>query len=206
MLFKALELIRQNLDAFLKSSKTPTPAQDQVVLGNIAFSTPDNSATANLDESAQLYMSMVNVEEELTFKNQSAIRHSTSSVDGVEYINPPFHLNLYILFTANHKNYSDALKDLSLLLKFFQANRVFSMVKTPVSATGVFAGNSEVDSLYIRMDLMSLTFEQINHLWGSLGGKQMPFVLFKASKIEIDAEQVLQDGGIILDININSGN
>jgi hypothetical protein len=203
MLYQSLELIRQNLDGFLKAQKSAPAKPDQVVLGNIAFSTPDNPGMPNGDESAQLYMSLVNVEEEFTFKNQSAVRPNLASSSGVSYINPPLHLNLYVLFTANHKDYGEAIQDLGRILHFFQSNRVFSLSQTPVAPSGVFAGYTALDDTKIRLDLISLTFEQINHLWGSLGGKQMPFLLFKTSKIEIDAQRVLQSGELIQEIQIN---
>ena len=34
-------------------------------------------------------------------------------------------------------------------------------------------------------ELYTLTFEQINHLWGSLGGKQSPFVMYKIRLVRI---------------------
>ena len=53
MLIQALELIRQNLNTFIAAS-IPLTNPEPVVLGNIAFSTPDNPATQTLDESAQI--------------------------------------------------------------------------------------------------------------------------------------------------------
>ena len=173
-----------------------------VVLGNIAFATPDNSATPLVDESAQIYMSLVNVEEEASLRNQSAIRQS--DIRPLAYVNPPMTINLFLLFSANHKDYSMAIRTLSSVLLFFQGNRKFSISRTPVPAAGVFATPGEQENkLKINLDLMSLTFEQVNHLWGSLGGKQMPFLLFKARQVEIDADRMFQGGGFISEIQIN---
>jgi hypothetical protein len=199
MVFQSMELIRRNLNAFLKDNGISTP--DPVVLGNIAFATPDNPATAP-DESAFIYMSLVNVEEELVLKNQSAIRKS--DIRPLAYVNPPLFINLYLLFSANHKDYNSALQTLGLVLLFFQANRVFSISRTPVESTGVFATPGEDENnIKVSMDLMSLTFEQVNHLWGTLGGKQLPFLLFKARQVEIDADVMHQGGGFISEIRIN---
>jgi len=92
MIFQVMELIRQNLNAFLSAPGTP----DSVVLGNIAFSTPDNPLTP-ADESAQIYMSLVNVEEEPTLRNQSALRQT--EIRPLAYTNPPMIINLFILFS-----------------------------------------------------------------------------------------------------------
>jgi hypothetical protein len=198
MIFQVMELIRQNLNAFLSAPGSPDP----VVLGNIAFATPDNPATALVDESAQVYMSLVNVEEEATLRNRNAVRQT--DIRPLAYVNPPMIINLFLLFSANHRDYSMAIRTLSSVLLFFQGNRSFSIAKTPVPATGVFATPGEDENkIEVNLDLMSLTFEQVNHLWGSLGGKQMPFLLFKARQVEIDAERMFQGGGFISEIQIN---
>lgn len=201
MIFQAMELIRQNVNAFIASA-IPLPNPEPVVLGNIAFATPDNPATALVDESAQVYMTMVNVEEEATYRNLGAVRQS--EIRPMAYVNPPMYLNLFILFAANHKDYSTALKVLGLVLQFFQGNKTFSISQTPVPASGVFTspGPAEND-IKITLDLMSLTFEQVNYLWGSLGGKQQPFLLFKARQIEIDAARMVAAGQPVTEIIIN---
>lgn len=198
MIFKVMELIRQNLNAFLAAPGSP----DIVVLGNIAFATPDNSATPLVDESAQVYMSLVNVEEEASLRNQSAVRQT--EIRPLAYVNPPITINMFLLFSANHKDYSMAVRTLSSILLFFQGNRTFSISRTPVPPLGLFATPGEQENqMKVNLDLMSLTFEQVNHLWGSLGGKQMPFLLFKARQVEIDADRMLQGGGLISQIQIN---
>lgn len=198
MIFQVMELIRQNLNSFLSAPGSP----DSVVLGNIAFSTPDNPATPLVDESAQVYMSLVNVEEEASLRNQSQVRQT--EIRPLAYVNPPLIVNLFLLFSSNHKDYNMAIRSLSSVLLFFQGNRSFSIARTPVPATGVFASPGEQENnIKITLDLMSLTFEQVNHLWGSLGGKQVPFLLFKARQVEIDADRMFQGGGFISEIQVN---
>lgn len=202
MIFQAMELIRQNLNAFIAASGGIPAVPEPVVLGNIAYATPDNPGTPAVDESAQVYMSLVNVEEEVSLRNQSAVRQS--EIRPLAYVNPPLHINLFLLFSANHKDYNMAIRNLGLILLFFQGNKTFSIARTPVPAAGVFAAPGEKENnIKISLDLMSLTFEQVNHLWGSLGGKQMPFLLFKARQVEIDADRMFQEGGFISEIQIN---
>lgn len=199
MVFRVMELIRRNLNTFMTGGATVTP--DPVILGNIAFATPDNSGTPQ-DESAQVYMSLVNIEEEQTMKNQSPMRPSDASP--LATVNPPLVINLFLLFTANHKDYDTAIQNLSQILLFFQGNKTFSIATTPVASTGVFATIEENENkIKVNVDLMSLTFEQVNHLWGSLGGKQVPFVLYKVRQVEIDAARMLEGGGRIEEIQIN---
>jgi hypothetical protein len=201
MLIQAMELIRQNLNAFITAA-IPLSNPEPVILGNIAFSTPDNPATHGVDESAQIYMSLVNIEEEATFKNLDAVRQT--EIRPFAYVNPPMHVNLFLLFSANHKDYTMAIRHLGLVMLFFQGNRSFSLARTPVAATGIFAAPGEDENnILIHVDMVSLTFEQLNHLWGALGGKQQPFVLYKVRQVEIDANRMLQGGGLITEIKIN---
>jgi hypothetical protein len=201
MLIQAMELIRQNLNAFITSA-IPLSNPEPVILGNIAFSTPDNPGTPKVDESAQIYMSLVNIEEELTYKNLNAAKQNETG--SVSYGNPPMYLNLFILFSANHKDYTMAIRHLSLVLYFFQINRSFSIAITPVAPLGDFASVGEAENnIVVHADLMSLTFEQMNHLWGALGGKQQPFVLFKVRQVEIDGARIFGKGSLIQEIKIN---
>lgn len=198
MLFKALELIRLSLNHFLATNGNQ---EDAVILGNIAYALGDDPGTQNTDESARIYMTLVNVEEEQTFRTQPAVRRPETG----SLANPPVHLNLYILFTANHKQYPQALQALSKVVLFFQSNRIFSVSDTPPPSEGEFATiDEEENQMRIILEIVNLSFEQINHLWGSLGGKQAPFILYKARKVEIDAARTLRGGGIIQEIQIQS--
>ena len=179
---------------------TPHPFEgddEPVRLGNIAYATDDPATPA--DESKKLLVSLINVQEEFTMKNMPAVRKSGINL---EYKNPPVFLNLFVLFSASFSNYTVALKTLSLVMGYFQGNNKFSFSSHPVMETlGSEIFTEEVRStLNMSLDLCSLTFEQINHLWGSLGGKQVPFVLYKARLVEVDVDLKQKGGGIIQEI------
>jgi hypothetical protein len=50
--------------------------------------------------------------------------------------------------------------------------------------------------LRLHPELYTLTFEQINHLWGSLGGKQSPFVMYKVRLVKVQS-LVTSEGPLI---------
>ncbi len=52
------------------------------------------------------------------------------------------------------------------------------------------------NELKLNIELYTLTFEQINHLWGSLGGKQVPFAMYKVRLVRIQ-ENTRQDAPLI---------
>jgi hypothetical protein len=190
MIDKALQLILAQLNQYVK----PVPDAEVVVLGNIAF-----NESAEQDEiKNKVVISLVNVEEESTLKNTLTYRKSGN---GVTYIEPPVHLNLYLLFSVNFpETYETALFRLSEVIKFFQSRKIFSIDNAQPLPGTLNPDDPDIRELYLTMELYTLTFEQINHLWGALGGKQMPFVLYKARLITMRERKVIGEGKLIEEI------
>ncbi|NEP40715.1 MAG: DUF4255 domain-containing protein, partial [Okeania sp. SIO2H7] len=67
---------------------------------------------------------LVNLEEDYTFRSGAAYeRMPHGGVNAPN--NPNLYLNLYVLFAANFTDYSQSLKFLSLIIKYFQSHRLF---------------------------------------------------------------------------------
>jgi hypothetical protein len=58
------------------------------------------------------------------------------------------------------------------------------------------------DRFRIILDLYSLSFEQINYLWSTLGGKQHPFVCYKLRMVEVERESTTATRGVIRQVRI----
>ncbi len=207
MIFKSIEFIRRNLNEYFGnviSTASGTGNLSPVRLGNIAFI--EAIETTYEVEDDRLYLSLVNIQEEMTLKNRPAVIKNSLS-DASEYRNPPLPLNLYLLVSAYYVSYSNALRMLSHTIAFFQANNRLSFIDNPVEDED-FTDNSEDYTfnetdrrkIDLSIELMSLTFEQINHLWGALGGKQVPFALYKIRLVEVELEQLQKGGGLIKEI------
>jgi len=110
-------------------------------------------------------------------------------------------MNLYLLFTANYpQSYDTALIRLSSIIRFFQHRHSFDIQSAqPLPDTVDITDPDDMDML-LKIELCTLTFEQINYLWGTLGGKQMPFVLYKARLVTIQENKIFKEGGIIEEI------
>lgn len=160
-----------------------------VVIDNIAMS--EQLGGSNNQLNGHVVMSLVNLQEETTLKNSPYYRVENNRT---VYRNPPISLNLFILFSALHSQYDTALRLLSRVIECFQAQTDMSFSTTPVS------GNIAHD-VQIVPDLYSLSFEQLNHLWGALGGKQVPFVLYRARLVMIEAQKRQGEGPIITEVN-----
>lgn len=196
MINHALIMIQYALDKYIKEVNGINPMDPlEVHIANIARA--DDATANNLDE---IVMSLVNIEEEQTLKNT---RHYQVVNQVTEYINPPVNLNLYILFSTNHDDYPFALGRLSDVITFFQNQTVFSLQTTPPPpAAGPL---SDFEGIRVNLELYTLTFEQINYLWGSLGGKQVPFVMYRARLVSLQDDRPQGAGPTITDVDGDLG-
>ncbi len=189
----ALKLLRDELSSYVVQNKRPTDAimGDDIILHNIAAM--EGEAQAEL--SNKLVITLVNTEEESTLKNTN---HFIKALDSIKYTEPPVFLNLYILISATlgqdlQDAYEFALHRLSLVIRFFQAKRNFTVKNSPfTSISNDLNIPQEIkDELRLNVELYTLTFEQINHLWGSLGGKQVPFAMYKVRLVRIQEDTAI---------------
>lgn len=133
------------------------------------------------DYKDSIILTIVNFEEEKTLKNGTIYQKNNG---GVNKRNPTIYLNLYLLFSSNQNQYPQSINRISELIETIQAKNVFTAENTMSNAS--FPINVEK----IILDLYSLNFEQLNHLWGILGGKYQPSVMYKARLIAIQASDL----------------
>lgn len=203
MIHEALSLIREELVVYLSTNGyTLNNAKDIVLIENIGLF---ESSTSGVNFDDRIVLTLVNIEEESTLKNSPVVKKDLNGP--ARYENPPVFLNLYMLITAcnkstDDKSYLDALARLSLVIRFFQGRSSFTAAtsSSPVDLTTL---DAEVLKLRITAELYTLSFEQINHLWGTLGGKQMPFVMYKLRLVEIKQSKVVREVPLIEEIETN---
>jgi hypothetical protein len=198
MIFEALKIIRDELGHYLELHPESNLSAEEVVLDNVASIEGNNRPELQ----GKLLISLVNVEEESTLRNPAYIQRSSNG--GIRYENAPVSLNLYILFCANLSSdveaYQFALRQLSLIIQFFQGNKIFSVGSATHSTITIDPANPDLTDLKVILDLYTLTFEQINHLWGALGGRQLPFVMYKARLVAIKDRRPISSGELIKEI------
>ena len=203
MIFETLEFLRLNLVDHIVAMGMAGGDPNPVQLANIANASLDVPDPNNIDETNRLTISLVNIQEEFTYKNTPAVRNSESRP---VYANPPVFLNLFMLVSASHHDYSTALRMLTLVVTYFQGTKSFTYSSAPVdpsltTTNGLNEFSEEfLQKFKVSLDLYSLTFEQLNHLWGALGGKQYPFALYKVRVVELDANLQKRGGGYINEI------
>ena len=127
MIYKSLELIRQNLEDYIALRLGDSDALS-VDLANIAsfdLMKPEGE-DAMSDSKSKLVMSLVNIQEETSLKNKELFRIKKMNGE-VDYQAPPVFINLYVLFSACHDSYSEALQKLSMVMEFFQSKNIFTL-------------------------------------------------------------------------------
>ena len=72
----------------------------------------------------------------------------------------------------------------------------------PASITGNAPSNplDQLETFKLIFDLYSPTMEEVNHLWGTLGAKQYPFVLYSLRLLELKFKAAQGEGGLITEV------
>ena len=189
MIYDTLKFLSEEVNRYL-SLKMGVLAQPRLKIGNVSLAF-DNTLLGENSLAGKAILSLVNVEEDKVAKQQENYSRTDSAT---QYKSPPLYLNLYILFSINKPEYDDCLKWLGHIMQFFQHQQVF----TPITHPGL---DPKIPRVVV--DLFSLNFEQVNHLWSTLGGKYLPSVLYKVRQISVDENLTISESGFIKDIQLN---
>lgn len=194
MIDQILDFLRVQVNNYLRVKLDPAPPSGEaIVLYNVAYLDDGSMGSGNNGTPpTNAFLTLVNVEENRILKSHE---HTVRNGTGLSYKHPEIYLNLYLLFSAN-LSYTESLKRLSLIIRFFQHQPLFTPVTHPELA------GLHVEKL--QVELYSMSFEQLNHLWSILGGKYLPSVMYKVRQVTIDEEAITGGGGLIQEIHMNS--
>ena len=202
MLSHALTIVLNELDAHLTSTYGAAAVTPQARLGNIAEGVGNTQASSGAVPRDILAFSIVNVREEKSLKNVSNQVRNDAQLR-VQYENPPVYLNLHLLVLATHSSYANALLVLSRAIRFFQFRNVFEHDSVaPLSITTNAPTNAldQLDTFKLIFDLYSPTMEEVNHMWGTLGGKQYPFVMYTVRMLGLRFRAIKSEAGLITEV------
>ncbi len=105
-------------------------------------------------------------------------------------------MNLYVLIVSNSTAYETALFRLAAIVKFFQRKSYFVRDNTsdPSEIMTISDANGTLIPIEYKLivELQSPTIEELNNLWGMLGGKQLPSVLYRIRMVELDSQHVIE--------------
>lgn len=191
-----MHVIDSAIDTLVNEVNNSLPLDEVLVTpGNLL--TQSGTVTNGLE--GRVVLSLVNIEEDRISRSLNSFRQQPNGQ--VEKLKPEIRLNLYLLFIANPPgdgsgdNFITSLENLSKVIAFFQTKNFFDRQNTP-------SLDERIEK--IVLDTYSLTFEQQNHLWGALGAKYMPSVMYKARLVKIQEEEVVSDGPPIKTLHLNT--
>lgn len=168
--------VGSDLDTYINalSSITTIVKTDIANIGDFGTNTFSGSPGSNV------FITVVRTEEESTlrnFPNNKLVQQNNGNY-AIDKRFPKIHLNYYLLFSAT-LSYDMSVAAIHRIIKYFQTHKNFQFA-------------SDESDIHLTLELVSPTFEQINYMWGTLGGKQFPHVLYKArvSELEFTEEQL----------------
>jgi hypothetical protein len=197
MIAHALTIVKNELDRHLATFGGNTPHAELGNVGEVATSAPGNGSARN-----KVLLSVINVQEERTLKNVATYVRDDAAMR-VRYENPPTFLNLAVLVVATHAKYDDALLALSRALLFFQFRNVFTQENVEPQSLTNGAPVNDLDRLVefkLIFNLWSPTLEEVNDMWGMLGGKQFPFALYSMRMLELKFHATQRESGLITEV------
>lgn len=176
MMYTAVKFVVDELNVFLRQ-KFMTDS-DAVLLDRIQE--PDGSISPNIID--KVVVSLVNAQRTTV---QGHAPESASPTGGSARVHSsPLYLNLSILVSASFIDYAEALKHLSATAVFFQSRK--DMTRT--SLYDLPAGIEKLD-----LQLESTTTQELSNLWGMMGGRHYPCLLYKLRMITIDGHSLIHE-------------
>lgn len=186
MIDKVMEVIRAEVNDFIGRKLEDTTIPDRVVLTSFV---DDNGRVAIPTDAIGL--SLLNIEEERTFKEAAMIR-TAKAESSSSFVTPPISLNLQIMFTAYFKNYVESLKQLSFILGCLQTKPVFDRNNTPALVG--------LDTAKLIFELNILPLEQQHYIWSMIGLRYLPSVIYRVRMLTIFERDVISEVANIKEI------
>ncbi|TNJ40382.1 DUF4255 domain-containing protein [Chlorobaculum thiosulfatiphilum] len=197
MISHALTIVVNELNSHLKEIYAMDTEVARPGNPSDGFDTSNNASSRD-----SVIFSVINIREEKTLKNQPNFRRDETTLKAL-YENPPVFLNFQILIIAPHANYSNGLLMLSRVLRFFQYRNVFTQDNVSPASITSNAPTNDLDcleSFKLIFDLHSPSMEEINHLWGTLGGKQYPFVIYWMRMLDLKFLGRPKEGSLVREV------
>jgi hypothetical protein len=178
MIYEALSCVAKELNAYLVEK---FKVHDQKAILNAILNQDGSIPEHSLNK---IVLSLLNLEHDTTvpFNPVYTNQHASKAAQ----FNLPYNFNLDVLVTAlfENSNYDEGLKFLSEAIYFFHGKSLFTHENTP----GL---DDRIDQL--SLELIRLTYHQEHSLWGAMGAKYMPSVLFKIRLLSFQSDVIIRN-------------
>ncbi len=175
MIDAAIDHIATELNQYVR--RTFSLNEDMVVVSSLL----EQDGAVSVPVYNKLVLFLVNIEKDTTPQQRKP--HTHTDVARVIESSPPLHLNLYLMVAGNFSggNYAEGLKFISAAVSFFQRQAVMDRTSTP-------ALDRRIERLMLDVENMSM--QDLSSMWGMLGGKYLPSVLYKVRMVTFDAGDI----------------
>lgn len=190
MIYETLQILKEQLENYLDAADLGK----NVVLDNVAMLESGSDSASDLE--GKVILTLLNIEEESALKNVPSVKVVNNNA---EYSHPPIRLNLYLMVSAYRDSYDTSLMNISKTIEFFQSKRVFTPSNTIYKRES--ASLDDLEDFKFVIELYTPGFEVLNHIWGTLGGRQLPSVMYKVQLIQIKRDKVLAVTPVISEVN-----
>jgi hypothetical protein len=163
MIYSAISTIANAVNATI--SNRFSLSEEKLLVSNLVNIDGSNPIT----EPDKIVLTLANIQQE-TISSKS--KSSTGNT---------INLNLFLLFSVcfEEDNYLEGLRYLSSIISFFQSNKTLTHANTPDM-------DPEIDKLTFEM--VNQDLQNMSYLWGNMGGKYLPSVLYKVRMVTIRDE------------------
>jgi len=174
MMYAALKFVRDELNEHL--NRVFLTDSDSVLISTVHE--PDGSISPKITD--KIVISLVNTER----TNMHGRAPASISSGGASLVvrSEPLYVNLFILVAASFSDYPLALKNLSQTAEYFQSRKEM----TRDSFSNLPDGIENLD-----LQLENMTIHDLSNLWGMMGGKHYPSLLYKMRMVTIDSGSVI---------------
>ena len=188
MLDRCLRMILDELNNYIHI-KRDDHSDDKVILADLA--SQDSVTDSTRDN--KIVMSLVSISKEET---GSSAKQYIPQGNGYIAKNPPLAFSLYLLFSNYFKSRQllEGLSYLSMVIAFFQSKNHFTVQNTPSLQ------QNKLDNLSV--EVVELNAQEKSSLWGYLGVKYVPSILYKVGMIPIEDDMLVGEVPTVKDVII----
>lgn len=190
MIFETIQILKEQLENYFEE----VGLSKNLILDNVALWESGAKEAERLD--GKVIISLLSVEEEPTLKNMPAVKVVDNKS---EYRNPPVNVNIYLMVAANCEFYDTSLTSISRTIEFFQGKKIFTSSNTVYNRDNASLG--ELDQFRFIVELYTPGFEVLNNIWGTLGGRQLPSVIYKVQILQLERDKKLGTSEVITHIS-----
>lgn len=190
MIGEVLTLLKNRLNSHLQT--LAMPSQDGISEDKVAFPETDAKSDAVSFRTGAVTVLLYRVEQEAALRQADPFSR-THANGSTQRVQPDLALNLHVLFVARFKDYALGLHYLSQVIGFFQTNSTLDRRHAP----GLPEAIGE-----LAIDLVTLSVQQQNEIWGLLRTGYLPSVAYRVRTLTFRDERALPAGPPIIDLEL----